>query len=208
MKRYRREIGPVRFYMCGEYGEKLGRPHYHYLVFGHDFKDKSYFKKSLAGTRLYRSAQLERLWPWGYSYIGEVDLSTCAYVASYCMKKITGEKAEEHYRRTDEAGNDFYLMREFAQMSRNPGIAYEWWKRYSNDVTVNDTVYTGPNKSKPPRYYDQLLERFDPRLFESIKDARKENARLKAGDNTPARLHDKEIVQTARLQLKKRQLEH
>ncbi|WMC01498.1 replication initiator protein [Microvirus D_HF4_340] len=208
MKMYRYTVKvPVRYYMCGEYGEKLGRPHFHYVIFGHDFEDKKYFKKSLSGTKLYRSATLETIWTHGYSWIGEVDLSTCAYVAGYVMKKMKGKKAEEHYRRKDEAGNDYWLRPEFNQMSRNPGIGKTWWDKFHHDVTVDDGVYHKNQKTKAPRYYDKLLERTYPRRFATIKQARKENALKKAGDNTPARLADKEAVAIARQQLKQRQLE-
>lgn len=99
MKRLRRKFGEgVRFYMCGEYGENLGRPHFHACLFGVDFADKKLWRKSPSGAFLYRSATLEQLWPFGYSSIGDVTFETAAYVARYIMKKITGEAAELHYR--------------------------------------------------------------------------------------------------------------
>lgn len=208
IKRLRDKIKkPVRFYMCGEYGEKLQRPHYHYLVFGYDFPDKYYFKKSLSGTPLFRSAELEALWTEGHSWIGQVDYATCAYVASYVMKKMNGEKAKEHYRRTDEAGNDYWLKPEFNLMSRKPGIAREWWEQFNTDVTVIDGVMRYGTKIKPPRYYDKLLELMDPQLYETIKATRIANAETKKEDNTPARLEDKEIVQTALIKQKQRNFE-
>ena len=41
MKRMREHLSPlkIRFYHCGEYGEKYTRPHYHSLIFGYDFPD-------------------------------------------------------------------------------------------------------------------------------------------------------------------------
>lgn len=207
VKRLRKKIGQVRYYMCGEYGTKLSRPHYHYLLFGYDFPDKKYFKKSEAGTKLYRSETLETLWPHGYSWIGEVDYHTCAYVAGYIMKKITGPMAEDYYRRTDEAGNDFWLTPEFNHMSRDPGIAKTWWDKYHQDVLVDDCVYRGSSPMKPPRYYDKLLLELDALKYQALKDARLDRAALKADDNTPARLEAKETVQRARLNTKKRQLE-
>lgn len=209
MKRFRERIKkPVRFYMCGEYGDKLERPHYHYLIFGYDFEDKYYFKKSLAGTPLFRSALLEEIWTEGHSWIGQVDYATCAYIASYVMKKMNGKKAEEHYRRTDEAGNDYWLQPEFNLMSRNPGIAKDWWMKFHQDVTTTDAVWRGDIKTKPPRYYDKLRELLDPYGYQLAKEARLKRAETKKEDNTAARLEAKEICVTAKCQLKERQMEN
>lgn len=194
--------------MCGEYGEKLKKPHYHYLLFGYNFPDRYYYKTSESGEKLYRSATLESAWPFGHAWIGEVTYESCAYVAAYVMKKLNGEKADEHYRRTDEAGNDWWIQPEFNEMSRRPGIAREWWERFNADVHTDDVVVrmTG-GKLKPPRYYDKLLELMDPGTMALIKLKRELRAKELAGDNTPARLADKETVTNAKMALKQRNLE-
>jgi len=208
MKRLRKEVGVVRFYMCGEYGTKLERPHFHYLLFGYDFPDKYYFKKSLSGTKLYRSELLESIWTAGHAWIGEVDYDTCAYVAGYVMKKMDGPKAQEHYRRTDEAGNDYWLEPEFNQMSRRPGIGKKWWDKYSTDVTVIDKVRHNGRELPVPRYYDKLHETADPVGLATAKMMRRFRAELKGGqDSTPRRLLDRELVHKGRLKLKKHTLE-
>lgn len=196
------------FYMCGEYGDKLLRPHYHYLLFGYDFPDKKYWKLSLNGSKLYVSKLLTETWGHGHAWIGEATEQTAAYIAGYVTKKITGPKAEEHYRRTDEAGNDYWLQPEFGLMSRNPAIGKGWYERFHQDVSTKDAVIQlGGVEVKPPRYYDKLRERRDPEGLTKAKQAREERAKEKANDNTPQRLRAKELVQIARLNMKKRQLE-
>lgn len=76
MKRFRKRVHPlsIRFYMCGEYGELFGRPHYHALIFGYDFPDKAYYAKSGAGEDIYISRVLSDLWPFGLATIGECTL--------------------------------------------------------------------------------------------------------------------------------------
>lgn len=209
MKRLRKACGPeIRYYMCGEYGEKLGRPHYHYLLFGYQFQDRKYHKKSQSGETLYTSEALNKLWPYGHAWIGDVTYESCAYVASYVMKKITGDKAEDHYRRYDIDGTEFHLMPEFNLMSRKPGIAKHWWDQFHQDVTTHDAiVHKGGSKAKPPRYYDKLLELMDPTLWESLKAAREARGKVLSADNTPQRLKVKETVQKARCNLKQRNLE-
>lgn len=99
MKRLRKRFGDnIRFYMCGEYGEKVGRPHFHACLFGHDFDDKKLWSTTPAKSKLYRSESLEELWPNGFSSVGDVTFESAAYVARYITKKITGEAAESHYK--------------------------------------------------------------------------------------------------------------
>jgi hypothetical protein len=87
----------VRFYMCGEYGEKLGRPHFHACIFGYNFPDRKFWQKTSSKSSLDRSAILESLWPYGYSSVGNVTFESAAYVARYIMKKVGGDAADEHY---------------------------------------------------------------------------------------------------------------
>lgn len=98
MKRLRKRFSGkvIRFYMCGEYGENFGRPHFHACLFGHNFDDLTLWKVQNK-QKLYRSKTLEELWPFGHSSVGTVTFESAAYVARYIMKKVTGEAAELHY---------------------------------------------------------------------------------------------------------------
>lgn len=98
MKRLRKRFPEkkIRFYMCGEYGENFGRPHFHACIFGHNFDDLVHWQ-TRNKVPLYRSKTLEELWPYGYSSVGTVTFESAAYVARYIMKKVTGEAAELHY---------------------------------------------------------------------------------------------------------------
>lgn len=87
MKRLRKEYGQgIRFFHAGEYGSKTRRPHYHALLFNHDFVDKSLIAVR-NDHRLYVSPSLQRLWPFGYSSVGDVTFESAAYVARYSLKK-------------------------------------------------------------------------------------------------------------------------
>lgn len=87
MYRLRKKYGKgIRFFHCGEYGEKLGRPHYHAILFGLDFADKTKWKMR-RGYQTWRSKSLEKLWPFGHSEIGSVTFESAAYVARYILKK-------------------------------------------------------------------------------------------------------------------------
>ena len=166
MKRLRKRFGSgIRFFSCGEYGKKLQRPHYHAILFGFDFPDKELFCVR-NGERLYISKVLQELWPYGISSIGSVSFESCAYVARYCTKKITGKKAKEHY------GD---RLPEFTLMSRRPGIAANWIEEFSDDVYPHDFVVTSKGKKvRTPRYYDKRMEIIDPETFSKTWGARQE----------------------------------
>ncbi len=89
---------PIRYFHCGEYGAQLSRPHHHACLFNFDFYDKKIWSVR-SGVRLYRSADLERLWPFGFSTLGDVTFQSAAYIARYITKKINGKLAEEHYKK-------------------------------------------------------------------------------------------------------------
>lgn len=198
-----REYGQeFRFYMCGEYGSQFGRPHYHYLIFGFEFPDKyKFFTKR--GVTLYRSPLLESVWKYGYSTVGELTMQSAGYVSRYIMDKATGDLAHQRYW---DPVLQVYRLPEFNLMSRNPGIARDWFLKYKSDVFPHDRVIIEGRKYKPPKFYDRLFEAQYPDQFAAIKEKRKESALLMAADNTPERLYDKSVVLQARLSSFPRQL--
>lgn len=206
MKRLRRKFGNgIRFYMCGEYGDRYGRPHYHACLFGFDFPDKQFWKMT-KGLPLYRSPSLEKLWKFGFSSIGSVTFESAAYVARYIHKKITGDKAKIHYANIDYDTGEIlsYRKPEFNQMSRGckslgtGGIAKGWFDQFKSDVYPNDVVVYKGKELKPPRFYDNCYEVENPESFVKIKESRLERAKLIEVDNTKARLLVKETLQKLR----------
>lgn len=171
MKRLRKRFGPVRFFAAGEYGGKLGRPHYHLLLFGLDFKDKVLFKITEREDRIWMSKSLSEVWPFGNHYIGSVTFASAAYVARYVMKKVVGVGADEHYV---NRSNGVLLRPEFIVMSRNPGIGSSWFGNFKSDVYPSDQLIFSGREYRPPRYYDNLLDKEDPDLMESIRSRRRE----------------------------------
>lgn len=201
MKRLRFKYGKnIRFFHCGEYGEKFGRPHYHAIIFNLDFEDKTLWKIN-NGQRLYTSQELSDLWPLGFATIGEVTFESAAYVARYVMKKITGPMAEDHYSRLDEStGEIISLKPEYTTMSRRPGIGKGWYDKYKTDVYPSDmVVMRGDKKMKPPRFYDGLYEREYPSDMDALKAKRARSAFKQRDNNTPERLQVRERVFDARI---------
>lgn len=93
LKRLRRRLDkPIRYYQCGEYGEKFHRPHYHMCLFGHDFYDDREHFKTSTGDKLYVSELLSEVWGMGHCLIGDLTFESAAYVARYVTKKLTVTK--------------------------------------------------------------------------------------------------------------------
>lgn len=179
----------MRYYMCGEYGEKFQRPHYHYLIFGYDFPDKKKWSV-YRGQQYYRSEELEKLWTYGNSLIGHVTVESAGYCARYVMKKQTGKKAGTHYVND----NGVVLHPEFSRMSLKPGIGAEWFRKYgySDVYDSGDFILIAGKKYSTPRYYDTLLERLDVERLFNVKSDRRRNAAAHAFNNTTERLLTRE----------------
>ena len=186
-KRLRKSVSPtpVRFFMCGEYGENLLRPHFHAAVFGYAFNPWTKWKKS-GDNIIYRSSTLEKLWTHGFSTVAPLTVETAAYIARYVTKKITGHRSHEHY--TDlETG----LIRkpEYAAMSLKPGIGSAWLEKYKDDVYPHDYLVVNGKKTRPPRYYDKkYLETASLDEAIDLEQSRLEKAALHEANNTWQRL--------------------
>lgn len=74
-----------RYYVIGEYGERYGRPHLHYLLFS-DVPD-------IDVIRLVRES-----WPYGFSDVGDVTHKSIHYVTKWHInpKFRVGESVERH----------------------------------------------------------------------------------------------------------------
>lgn len=198
-KRTRQKMGRFRFYHCGEYGDRLMRPHYHACIFGQDWsEDRTKWEASKTGQKQWTSKTLDELWGHGITRIGELNYDSAAYCARYIMKKITGELAIPHYG---------HLKPEYSTMSRRPGIASEWIEKYGKETYQSDSVIIKGREVKPPKYYDTRFEIKDEEGFHRAKSARRERAEKQKHHNTPERLEVRERVQKAELKTKTRKYE-
>lgn len=208
MKRLRKKFSDrkIRYYHCGEYGDQLERPHYHACLFGLRFPDQQLLKEG-NGNFLFISETLQQLWPYGFSTVGELTFESAAYVARYCLKKITGFGAHDHYQKCDpRTGELVEVLPEYVTMSRRPGIGAEWYKKYSGDLWPRDEAPI-PGRGvvkKVPRYYSDLLEKVDPVLFAEIKKRREKFRVENAEEYSAERLMAKYKVARAAVAQKRR----
>lgn len=132
-KRLRKSLGDrkIRYFACGEYGDKFGRPHYHAIVFGLSLRPDD--------RQLVRNS-----WRFGLVHFGLAQPDSIRYVAQYVDKKYTGDLAFREYEATG---------REPVFKVSSLGLGRDFVDRNSDQLeqqshcTVNGVVHS------LPRYY-------------------------------------------------------
>lgn len=202
LKRLRKITGPgLRFFGCGEYGEKFGRPHYHIIFFNYRPADAKLAKRG-QDYNLYSSKNLDEIWGLGSTVTGDVSFDSCAYVARYCLKKITGKPAADHYQgRTPE----------FLTMSRRPGLGQTYFLTNADEIYSHDSVIINGRPVRPPRYYDNAFNNIDANIIHPLalsrlamlkKKRRKLALLTPKSEKTNRRRVTSELVMLAKLKLK------
>ncbi|AXL15549.1 replication initiator protein [Microviridae sp.] len=217
LKRFRKRInaksGDLRYFHCGEYGDKTNRPHYHAIIFGPPLNDLKLIKNH-KGNNLYKSKFLDDVWGFGHVFVGSVTSESCAYVARYIMKKQTGKDWQKSYVKTlynesDNSISQVLRSREYSTMSRRPGIAKDFYDKYKsqlyNDAMRGSVLFRNYPVSVP-KYYDKLFEVEDPDRFKEIQAYRKSFFST-FDDLTEDELINAELCAYSRLKTLKRNLE-
>lgn len=187
-KRLRR-VSPFRFFVVGEYGEELGRPHYHGCYFGYFPSDAKRLRALSAEKHcVYESQELSKAWGLGHVHLGSLTYQSARYCAGYIFKKQYGDRAEDRYKRVDADGVWHPIEPEFARMSLRPGIGRGWYERFADDFHTEDVAVLDGKRFPVPKYYDRLLERVDPGRLSDLREGRERKAVLHRSDNTVERL--------------------
>lgn len=156
IKRLRKKVGTVRYLLCGEYGSKTMRPHYHILIFGWRPPDAT-FQVDRPTGRVFTSELIFKLWPYGLHEFGSVTPASAGYTARYTTKKIFA---------SHEVGHEFLLS------SRRPPLGIPWLEKHYKEFYPLDAVTLAGKKYKPPTAYDRWLEANHPELHKEVLNAR------------------------------------
>ena len=206
-KRFPRQT--IRYYHCGEYGDENDRPHYHTAFFNLSFDDEVLYSNN-HGYPLFTSKTLEELWGYGFCTIGDLTPQSAEYVAGYCLKKVTGEKAHDHYLRYDENGQAYWLQPEYSTMStghkKGDSIGATWFRKYHEDVFPSDDLpVPGLGVVRGiPRYYEELASTLAPDSLEEAQAIRKAFAKAHPENYTPERRESQRKIYIANM--KRREL--
>ena len=220
MKKLRKKHGEnIRYFHCGEYGEKTHRPHYHALIFGHDFRIKTKNNKVQKFGKgkfpLYNSEELNNLWSMGHCTVGELNFDTASYTARYVTKKLKCEATKIHINPSDGVVTNiedvYCTMSRGNKKTKYNGIGEEAYYQLQKSIINNDFIRNGNGiKMKPPRYFDKLTEKEYPEKFKAIKKARKETldtVGYSISDPKYKRLRDIEEVKQLKLKDTLRELD-
>lgn len=145
MKRLRKKLGNkrIRYFYCGEYGAKRGRPHYHIILFGFCPDDLIFFFEK-DGVKYYLSDFIADIWSNGNILVNnELSLKDTKYCAKYLQKlnkQVTAQGSAEP----------------FVGMSNRPGIGAG---AFDDKCLVTDKIYNQGKSINVPRYYLKLAEK-------------------------------------------------
>lgn len=136
---YRRhtDIGDYKYICVGEYGDKLGRPHYHMI---------------LIGVPLDQSFHLAREWSYGTVDLKPLLPGGIRYVIKYIDKQVHGKYAEELYGDMEQP---------FMLQSR--GIGERYMLANLDHMLAYEYINKNGARSSIPHYYRDKLSKLSNR---------------------------------------------
>lgn len=138
----------IKYYLCGEYGPKTSRPHYHAIIFGMD-------------ASLETKEIIDYCWPNGYNSIKRFNRERAHYVAGYIQKKVYGKKASKiHYENQNR-------IPPFSMMSK--GITLEYIKKNAADLKKRLIYMIKGVPRIIPRYFRKILEVTKDEIYEMVR---------------------------------------
>ena len=171
IKRLRKKLEPhrIRFFGCGEYGDKSLRPHFHLILFDCPLPDLSYmfyqevdgdlkqhFRPENSGDLKFSKIIFDAWHHQGQISVAPFSWECASYVAGYCMKKLQ-PKVKEWYKETGRTP-------EFIRCSQ--GIGRDG---YSDEVYEHDNIVVGGHVSSVPRYFDKLfIKKYGDDVFDHL----------------------------------------
>lgn len=178
MKSLRYYCGECRFFGCGEYGTRYGRPHYHIICIGLHLNDLKLYKREYINGEVinyYNSETIDKAWKHkGFAVISEANWNTVAYTARYVTKKLKGTAAEFYEK--------YHLLPEFCNMSRKPGIGRKYFDEHSDTLFDSPTIICGTDRKtyqfNLPRYYKKLLDSIDEERYNQVKETNQKQAEI------------------------------
>lgn len=133
----------IEIFNVHEYG-KNGKKHWHLIVFNHDFQDSTrHSKTSVPGVYLRTSPALSKLWPHGFSTIGDVSAASAMYQAQYCEKDLKNGNRQNSKK----------------SHSKHSGIGRPYFLKHFQSILRLGYIPIGGRKLPIPRYFQKLAHK-------------------------------------------------
>lgn len=143
MKRVRKSLGDikVKYYMCGEYGEEMGRRHFHAIMMFYDVPEDFDLRETITGS-----------WSCGFVSVGSVTPRSVRYCLNYMEKEF---KNKDHkvvpYQKMSQGLGDRYFNDQKHNLGKLGYLSYEGKKydipRYAKEKYENEIKI--PLREKP-----------------------------------------------------------
>lgn len=148
-KRLRKNLGrKFKYFLGAEYGELHTRPHYHVILFGVSKREE---------------LEIDKSWGLGFVHVGDVTHDSARYVASYTLKKLSGNQAARYAQ--------LKIKPEFSLMSRAPGIGAVYVEQNKNFLRENAFCVVKGSKVALPRYYsDRIFTDVEKTLLHCLRE--------------------------------------
>lgn len=156
IKRLRKAGFDVRYLLCGEYGEKDGRPHYHAILFGQTFlRGSTQVEPSRSGLPQWTHPAIAEAWQGrGRHRIGDATHDSIQYTAGYVYKKLTyGDKLLALPFQAEGMPFPVYRTEPFVLASKNPGLGLEYFARNAENIIGRGNCISNGREVPIPRYY-------------------------------------------------------
>lgn len=164
VKRLRARVHPrtFRFFGCGEYGERNGRPHYHCILFGLGQADEKVIREA---------------WGMGICQVDRLEPAAIAYVAGYTAKKLGTAGRVRIRTKVDPAtgedlGQEIEYQPPFLLMSRRPGIggdARKYWRSWRKTA-----IWDGREVRVPRFLHEEYKKRATAEELATLQDEKDE----------------------------------
>lgn len=162
-KRLRRHCGKkrIQIFNVHEYG-KLGKKHWHLVVFNHDFTEDRTIHSRANGLPLYTSARLGTLWPHGFNTIGDITAASAMYTAQYQQKDIKNGNTQNAKK----------------SHSKHAGIGRSYFLKHYKQILSLGYVPINGKKLPVPRYFQRLAHKHYCHFYEisAFRDIRQRKA--------------------------------
>lgn len=138
----------IEIFNVHEYGKK-GKKHWHLLVFGHDFADKTVYTRK-NNIPLYTSKKLEELWPFGFNTLGDVSEGSAMYQAQYMEKDVKNGNVMSHKK----------------SHSKHSGLGRPYFIQNYKQILSLGFIPIGGRKVPLPRYFQKLAHKHYCHFYE------------------------------------------